>query len=89
MLKFPHDFVKDFSLQILGVNKMRVQYINLDLGYFRDPMDIYKILEENNASFLDAKLLKVSQKLKLIFRSKQEKELAQLALVSSLEKKDN
>lgn len=68
---------------------MRVQYINLDLGYFRDPMEIYKILEENNASFLDAKLLKVSQKLKLIFRSKQEKELAQLALVSSLEKKDN
>ena len=52
-------------------------------------MEIYKILEENNASFLDAKLLKVSQKLKLIFRSKQEKELAQLALVSSLEKKDN
>lgn len=68
---------------------MRVQYINLDLGYFRDPMDIYKILEENNASFLDAKLSKVSRKLQLIFRSKQEKELAQLALVSSLEKKDN
>jgi len=67
----------------------QVLYINVNLGLFRDPMDIYKILEEHNASFLDAKLSKVSQKLQLIFRSKQEKELAQLALVSSIEKKDN